>query len=81
MQDRHPGEPLGHFAAGILVGVKADDRVLEDFPKRIGTGSGGLKVLSAWMAETVSRLNCGDLRTDLARSRRLNFWYSAFKAN
>lgn len=49
-------EPLGQFAAAMLVEVKADNDVLKELAERIGTGSSGLKGLSAWVAEKVSRL-------------------------
>ena len=56
IRDQHEGEPLGRFAAGMLVEVEADREVLAGLAKRIGTGSSGLKGLSAWVAEKVSRL-------------------------
>lgn len=56
IRDQHAGEPLGRFAAGMLVEVEADNGVLTELAERIGTGSSGLKGLSAWVAEKVSRL-------------------------
>jgi hypothetical protein len=56
MRDQHAGEPLGEFAAGMLVEVEADNGVLKQLAERIGTGSSALKGLSAWVAEKVSRL-------------------------
>jgi hypothetical protein len=59
IRDQHAGEPLGKFAAGMLVEVEEDNAVLTKLGKRIGTGSSGLKGLSAWVAEKVSRLKLG----------------------
>jgi hypothetical protein len=56
IRDQHAGEPLSQFAAEMLVEVEADNEVLEKLAKRIGAGSNGLKGLSAWVAEKVSRL-------------------------
>lgn len=56
IRDQHAGEPVGQFAAGMLVEVEADNGVLEKLAERIGAGSSGLKGLSAWVAEKVSRL-------------------------
>ena len=56
IRDQHAGEPLGQFAAGMLVEVEADNGVLQELAERVGTGSSGLKGLSAWVAEKVSRL-------------------------
>ena len=56
IRDQHAGEPLGQFAARMLVEVKADNDVLKELAERIGTGSSGLKGYPAWVAEKVSRL-------------------------
>ena len=50
------GEPLGQFARELLVEVEADRRVLKELSERVGTVSSGLKGISAWLAEKVSRL-------------------------
>jgi hypothetical protein len=56
MRDRHAGEPLGQFAAGLLVEIEADRDVLRELAERIGVGSSGLKELAAWVGEGVSRI-------------------------
>jgi hypothetical protein len=56
IRDQFAGEPLGQFAEGLLVEVEADRTVLKNLAERVGTVSGGLKGLSAWVAEKVSRL-------------------------
>jgi hypothetical protein len=55
LRDRHEGEPLGPFAAGLLVEVEADRAVLQSLAERVGAGSSGLKEATAWLGEKVSR--------------------------
>jgi hypothetical protein len=56
MRDQHGGEPLGQFAAGLLVEIEADRDVLRELAERLGVGSSGLKELAAWVVEKVSRI-------------------------
>jgi len=56
IRDQHASEPMGQFAPGMLVEVDADNGVLKELAERIGTGSSGLKGISAWVAGKVSRL-------------------------
>jgi hypothetical protein len=56
MRDQHPGEPLGQFAARLLIEEEADRDVLRELVERLGVGSSGLKELAAWVAEKVSRI-------------------------
>ena len=55
LRDRHEGEPLGPFAAGLLVEVEADRAVLQSLAERVGVGSSGLKEATAWLGEKMSR--------------------------
>jgi hypothetical protein len=56
IRDQHVGEQLGQFAAGLLVEIEADREVLRGLAERAGTGSSGLKNLTAWLGEKVSRI-------------------------
>jgi hypothetical protein len=56
LRDRHAGEPLGQFAAGLLVEVEADRAVLQGLAGRVGAGSSRLKEAAAWLGEKVSRV-------------------------
>jgi hypothetical protein len=56
MRDQHVGEPLGQFAAGLLIEIKADRDLLRDLAERTGIGSSALKELTAWLGEKVSRV-------------------------
>jgi hypothetical protein len=55
MRDHRGGEPLGQFAAQLLVEIEADRDVLVDLTEKVG-GSPGAKEWGAWLAEKVSRL-------------------------
>jgi hypothetical protein len=56
LHDQHGGEPLGQFAAELLVEVEADRAVLQRLAERVGAGPSGLKEATAWLGEKVSRL-------------------------
>jgi hypothetical protein len=56
LRNQHDGEPLGQFAAGLLVEVEADRAVLQRVAERVGARSSGLKEATAWLGEKVSRL-------------------------
>jgi hypothetical protein len=56
MRDKHPNEPLGDFAAMILMEVEEDRTTLKNLADRVGSGSSHLKELSAWLSEKVSRI-------------------------
>jgi hypothetical protein len=56
MRDHHAGEPLGQFAAQLLVEIEADRNVLAGLIEGTGTAPGGVKEWGAWLAEKVSRL-------------------------
>jgi hypothetical protein len=74
IRDQHAGEPMGQFAAGMLMEVEADNGVLQELAERIGTGSSGLKAISAWVAEKVSRLKLKrDASDDLGTFEALEF--------
>ncbi len=53
--DQHKGDPLGVFASGLLVEIRADQEVLQRLADRMG-GSSSLKELTAWVAEKIARL-------------------------
>jgi hypothetical protein len=66
LRDQHTGQPLGRFAAGLLVEVEADREVLRGLAERVGAGASGLKEAAAWLGEKVSRVklrrrSAGDL--------------------
>lgn len=56
LRDQHAGESLGQFAAAMLVEVEADGAVLKELAERVGSAHSGLKGVSGWIAEKVSRL-------------------------
>lgn len=56
MRDRHVDEPLGRFASELLVEIKADREVLLKLAEKVGAGSSGMKEITSWLAEKVSRL-------------------------
>jgi hypothetical protein len=56
MRDRHKDQPLGQFAAALLVEIAADRDTLRMIADRAGSGSSGAKEATAWLAEKVSRL-------------------------
>jgi hypothetical protein len=63
IRDQHVGEQLGQVAAGLLVDIEAGREVLRGLAERAGAGSSGLKELTAWLGEKVSRIK---LRRDAA---------------
>jgi hypothetical protein len=56
MRDRYKGQPLGQFAAALLIEVEADRDTLRVIAERAGSGSSSAKEATAWLAEKVSRL-------------------------
>ena len=56
MRDHHAAEPLGQFAAQLLVEIEADRNVLAGLIEGTGTAPGGVKEWGTWLAEKVSRL-------------------------
>jgi len=56
IRDQYAGEPLGQFAARLLVDIEADRDVLRGLAERTGVGSSGMKEMTAWVGEKVSRL-------------------------
>lgn len=56
LRDQHAGEPLGQFAAGLLIEVAADRAVLQGLAERVGARPSGLKEATAWLVEKVSRV-------------------------
>ena len=56
LRDQHAGEPLGHFAAEMLVEVEEDRVVLRGLAEQVGVGSSVMKEATAWLGEKVSRL-------------------------
>jgi hypothetical protein len=54
LKNMHPAygpEPLGTFAADLLVEIEADRAVLQKLAERVGTGSSIIKKLGAWTSE------------------------------
>jgi hypothetical protein len=56
MRNQHVREPLGLFAARLLIEIEADRDVLRELAERTGIGSSALKELTAWLGEKVSRV-------------------------
>jgi hypothetical protein len=56
MRDEHPNEPLGKFAAKLLVEIEADRAALRNLAELVGAGSSGSKELGAWFGERLSRV-------------------------
>jgi hypothetical protein len=56
MAKHYASDPLGQFAAALLVQVQHDRDTLRSLAGRIGNSSSGLKDAAAWFAEKVSRL-------------------------
>jgi hypothetical protein len=56
IRDQYAGEPLGQFAVRLLVDIKADREVLRELAEHIGICSSGMKEMTAWVGEKVSRL-------------------------
>jgi hypothetical protein len=59
MQDQHLTEPLGHFAARLLIDIEADRDVLRELAEKTGVGASGLKEVGAWLGEKISRIKLG----------------------
>lgn len=59
IRDEYVGDPLGEFAAVLLVEIEADREVLRTLANRTGAGSSGLKEMTAWVAEKLSRIKLG----------------------
>ncbi len=55
LRDEHSGEPLGQFAAALLIEIEKDRAVLQRIIDRVGKGSANLKQAAAWLGEKVSR--------------------------
>lgn len=67
LRDQHAGEPLGRFAAKLLVEIEADRDLLQSLVDQVG-GSSRIKEATAWVGEKISRLKFsrqagGDLAT------------------
>ena len=56
LYEHHSSEPLGKFAAELLVEIKADREVLETVAERVGAGPSLVKELTAWFGEKIARL-------------------------
>jgi len=56
IRDQHAGEPLSRFAAELLAEIESDRKVLRELAERAGAGCSGLKELTAWLGEKLSRL-------------------------
>lgn len=56
LRDQHASEPLGRFAAGLLVEVAADRAVLQKLAAQVNARSNVLKEATAWLGEKISRL-------------------------
>jgi hypothetical protein len=55
LEEQRRGEPLGKFAAEMVIEIAADQAVLRRLADNIGTGSNRAKELTAWLGEKLSR--------------------------
>lgn len=55
MRDQYKDQPLGRFAASLLVEIEADRDTLQSIAERAGSGSSSIKEATAWMGEKISR--------------------------
>jgi hypothetical protein len=56
LRDEHAHDPLGQFAAEMLVEIEADRALLQGLAERAGGGSSTLKEVGAWLSEKMTRL-------------------------
>jgi hypothetical protein len=57
LRDQHAREPLGQFAAELLVEIEEDRAVLRELIERVGTGpSSRVKEAIAWLSEKGTRV-------------------------
>jgi hypothetical protein len=57
MRTQHVGDPLGKFAARLLVEIEADREELRGLADRVGAGSNELKGLGAWVKKGIGWLS------------------------
>jgi len=55
LQDQHAGEPLGQFAAALLIALEEERQILQGIIDRVGAEPSTLKEATAWVGEKVSR--------------------------
>ena len=55
LHDEHSSEPLGEFAAALLMEVEEDRQALRRIMGAVGAEASTLKEATAWVAEKVSR--------------------------
>jgi hypothetical protein len=56
LRESNAGEPIGNFAAKLLVDIEDDRTVLQGIAQRFGGQPNPLKEAAAWLAEKASRL-------------------------
>jgi hypothetical protein len=56
MRDEHQNDSLGPFVSELLVEIETDRNTLQKLAEKIGASSHGLKELTSWIAEKMSRL-------------------------
>ena len=64
MQEKHKDEALRVFLAEMLVEVRKDRNTLQTVADRVGAGSNGIKQMTAWLGEKVSRMKLGATAED-----------------
>ena len=55
LHEQHAREPLGTFVAGLLKEVEQDRQSLQRIVEAVGSKESGVKEMSAWVGEKVSR--------------------------
>jgi hypothetical protein len=55
LRDHYAGDPLGDFAAGLLIEIKQDREALQQIADRIGKASPNVQEAAGWLAEKVAR--------------------------
>ena len=83
LREAYVNDPLGEFAAGLLLEIEADRSVLQSLSERVGSGSSCVKEFGAWVSEKVSRLKFKHVegRYELGTFEALNFSFSESMEN
>jgi hypothetical protein len=55
LRDAHPNEPIGAFAATMLLQIEEDRAVLQRIANTLGEGRNFIKDAAAWVAEKATR--------------------------
>jgi hypothetical protein len=73
IRDGNSGQPLGQFAADLLVEVKEDREALLGLARKVGSGSSSMKEMAAWAGEKLARLRLRQGKTAFGIFEALEF--------